>query len=155
MSTICSKYGEQLSSTVCKLKTASAARILSLKQTGRPLPCLLILSFFYGWILVNVKHNYRTSSTFRISNVYLKNNWTACTVHNLKGILQIYLPAICGLAVLFYYFFNSTIWRILFFTFDPTPYSSGCFRVRLLLPIMVQIVFYNDLQNTHITFLQF
>ena len=28
-------------------KTASAARILSPKQTGRPLPCLLIQSFFY------------------------------------------------------------------------------------------------------------
>ena len=29
-------------------KTGSAARILSPKQTRRPLPCLLIKSFFYG-----------------------------------------------------------------------------------------------------------
>ena len=29
-------------------KTASVARILSPKQTGHPLPCLLIQSFFYG-----------------------------------------------------------------------------------------------------------
>ena len=37
-------------------KTASTARILSPNQTRRPLPCLLIKSFFYGWwILIFLK----------------------------------------------------------------------------------------------------
>ena len=63
-STICFKktkakqlvqQGRPLNSTVCFKKTASAARILSRNLTQRPLPCLLIQSFFYGFNRCNIQ----------------------------------------------------------------------------------------------------
>ena len=49
-------YLQTIGSQKDRGKTASAARILSPNPTRRPLPCLLIQSFFYGheevWVLM-------------------------------------------------------------------------------------------------------